>query len=279
MKIGAMNNPMRDVLKQIQWIGENRFDFVDLTLEPPGAHAADINVDAVRELFDRYELEAVGHTAYYLPIASPFPSFCTLALEELRNCFAVFQMLGIRKVNLHPDESIAGIFNRDRVVARNIRAIERVAEEANRHGLKLMVENTLRFFNSVEDLQMLFDSVEGIGFHLDVGHANLNAQKNKTVEFLANFRDKLEHVHLSDNRGGTADLHLPLGAGLIPWNRIVAALKKCKYDDTITLEVFSRDKRYLLASREKLLELWGHLEVERRVFLGAVTDHRRSLRL
>lgn len=260
MKIGAMNNPMANLLKQIEWIGRNRFDFVDLTLEPPGALAADVDVDAVRELLDKYQLDAVGHTAYYLPIASPFPSFCRLAMQELRNCFEVFQMLGIRKVNLHPDEFAGGMLHRDQVIARNIRAMERATEEAKHHGLKLMVENTLRFFNSVKELQMLFDAVEDVGFHLDVGHANLNAEKNRTPEFLANFRDRLEHVHLSDNKAGTADLHLPLGAGLIPWDKMIAALKKSKYDGTITLEVFSRDKRYLLASREKLLEMWSEIE-------------------
>jgi len=257
MKIGAMNNPMQNLLRQIQWIGENGFDFVDLTLEPPGALAAEVNVDAVRELLDKYELEAVGHTAYYLPIASAFPSFCKLALEELRECFIVFQMLDIRKVNLHPDEFTAGMFHRDKAIARNIQAIGFVAEAARQHGLELMIENTPRFFNSVKELQMLFDAVEDLGFHLDVAHANLNTRKNKTPEFLANFHDRLQHVHLSDNRGGAADLHLPLGAGLIPWKRIIAALKEFKYDGTITLEVFSRDRRYLLASREKLLELWS----------------------
>ena len=256
MKIGAMNNPMGNLLKQIQWIGENRFDFIDLTLEPPGAHAVGVNIGAVRELLDKYGLEAVGHTAYYLPIASPFPSFRQLALDELRNCFVVFRALGVRKANLHPDELIPSIFRRDRAIAANIQAVERVAEDAREYGLKLMIENSLRSFNSVEELQMLFDAVQDLGFHLDVGHANLNTQKNKTPEFLANFHDRLEHVHLSDNKGGTADLHLPLGAGLIPWSKIIAALKRFKYDGTITLEVFSRDKRYLLASREKVLELW-----------------------
>ena len=114
MKIGAMNNPMKNLLREIQWIGENKFDFVDLTLEPPGALASEVNVDDVRELLDKYKLEAVGHTAYYLPIASAFPSFRDLALRELSECFSVFQVLDVQKVNLHPDESIVGIFSRNR---------------------------------------------------------------------------------------------------------------------------------------------------------------------
>lgn len=256
MKIGVMNNPMHDLLKEIRWIGENRFDFVDMTLEPPGALASEVDVDAVRESLDKYNLEAIGHTAYYLPIASPFPSFCELALEELRKCFAIFQRLDVKKVNIHPDETITGIFNKETVLSRNIYAIKRAAQSAEQYGLKLMVENCPKVFSSVDDLQMLFDNVKDLGFHLDVGHANLNTEKNRTSDLLASLSNRLEHVHLSDNKAGTADLHLPLGAGLIPWSKIISALRRYKYDGTITLEVFSRDKRYLLASREKLLELW-----------------------
>ncbi len=256
MKIGAMNNPMKDLLREIEWIGEHRFDFIDMTLEPPGAQATNVDIDAVRELLDKYRLEVVGHTAYYLPIASPFHSFCELAMQEFRKCFAVFQALDVQKVNLHADEFTGAVFGKDRAIARNIKSIKRIVEDASRYGLKLMVENTIRLFNTVDELQMLFDAVDGARFHLDVGHANLNTQKNKTPEFLANFHDRLEHVHMSDNKSGNADLHLPLGAGLVPWDKMVAELQKFKYDGTITLEVFSRDKRYLLASRDKLLELW-----------------------
>ncbi len=257
MKIGVMNNPMRDVLREIEWIGQHKFDFVDLTLEPTGAEASDIDVDAVRDLLDKYNLGVVGHTAYYLPIASPFQSFCDMAVKELRKCFSVFQVLDVQKVNLHADEFTGAVFNKDRAIARNISAMKRIAAIADQYGLKLMIENTIKLFNTVEELHTLFDAVKDVGFHLDVGHANLNTHKNKTPEFLANFSDRLEHVHMSDNRSGSADLHLPLGAGLVPWDKMIAEIKRSGYDDTITLEVFSRDRRYLLASRDKLLELWN----------------------
>ena len=260
MKIGVMNNPMGNLLKEIQWIGENGFDFVDLTLEPPGAQAISVNVDLVNEQLEKYNLKAIGHTAYYLPLASPFQSFCELALKELRNCFEVFQALEITKVNIHADEMAAGIFNKDRAVVRNIRAMKSAAKEAKQFNLKLMIENTMKVFGAVEELEMLFEAVPDMGFHFDAGHANLNTEKNKTEELLHYFHKRLEHVHFSDNKGGIADLHLPLGAGLIPWNKVVSTLKRYKYDGTITLEVFSRDKRYLLASRDKLLELWNDKE-------------------
>lgn len=257
LKIGAMNNPAKSLLKEIQWIGENKFDFVDLTLEPPGAYAVGIDIDAIRELFDKYNLDAVGHTAYYLPFASPFQSFYELALRELRNCFEAFQALDIQKVNVHADEFSSSMLGRDRAITRNIKAMKSACLEAKRYGIELMIENTPALFGSVDELGMLFDEVPDMKFHLDVGHANLYAEKNKTDELLHRFHDRLRHVHLSDNKGGTSDLHIPLGAGLIPWDKVIASIKKHGYDGTMTLEVFSRDKRYLLASREKLIELWG----------------------
>ena len=33
MKVGFPNNPRRDILEEIEWIGKNKFDFVDLFLE------------------------------------------------------------------------------------------------------------------------------------------------------------------------------------------------------------------------------------------------------
>ena len=38
--------------------------------------------------------------------------------------------------------------------------------------------------------------------------------------------------------------------------KVIPLLKKSGYDGTITLEVFSPDRRYLLFSREKLKEIW-----------------------
>src|SRR6266545_4782161 len=76
MLIGAMNNPALDLLEQIHWIGRSELEFLDLTLEAPGAASWRIDTSAVREALRQYNLEVVGHTAPYLPIAS--------AIEELR---------------------------------------------------------------------------------------------------------------------------------------------------------------------------------------------------
>jgi sugar phosphate isomerase/epimerase len=66
----------------------------------------------------------------------------------------------------------------------------------------------------------------------------------------------LRHVHLHDNKGGTQDLHLPLGTGNLDLSHLIAQLRRTGYDGTITLEVFSTDRHYLAYSRDVLQQIW-----------------------
>ena len=102
MLIGAMNHPRRDVLKEIEWIADMGLDFIDLTLEPPVAAAWKVDAKAIRRALEKRRLAAVGHTAYYLPLTSPFESIRRAAVEELKKCLEVFGELGVRWMNIHP---------------------------------------------------------------------------------------------------------------------------------------------------------------------------------
>jgi len=84
-------------------------------------------------------------------------------------------------------------------------------------------------------------------------------EENTTEELLAIYAPRLRHVHLHDNKGGSADLHLPLGSGTIEIPHQLRLLKKAKYDDTITLEVFCEDRHYLEYSRDLLRQWWEEL--------------------
>jgi sugar phosphate isomerase/epimerase len=79
---------------------------------------------------------------------------------------------------------------------------------------------------------------------------------NTTGEIIAAHGKRLRHVHCHDNRGGSLDLHLPLGAGNLDLAESLRALKSCGYDQTITLEVFSNDPNHLLYSRDVLRAVW-----------------------
>jgi sugar phosphate isomerase/epimerase len=254
--IGAMNHPMREVVEEARRFAAAGLDFLDLTLEPDAASADTLDVAAIRRALDELGLEVVGHTAWYLPIASPFPALREVALAELERDLEVFAALGVDRMNVHPDRG-RSLSPAEWVIDRNAEALARLVDRGSKLGVRVMVENIAGLFGRVDTLQRLFERAPGLAFHLDVGHANLGVPRNVTPDLLDAFADRLVHVHLSDNKGGDADLHLPLGAGQIDWPEMLGHLKRRGYDDTITLEVFSEDPEYLRYSARKVRELWA----------------------
>src|SRR5262245_32090606 len=119
MLIGTMNHPGADLISEIQWIAALGFEFIDLTLEPPRAIARSINVQSVASALKDSGLNVVGHTAFYLPLCSPFESIRQAAVDELKACLDVFAQLGVKWMNLHPDRQ-APFYDRRSIIDRNV---------------------------------------------------------------------------------------------------------------------------------------------------------------
>ncbi len=255
MQIGAMNNPQADLPAEIRTIAKMGFDFLDLTLEPPAAASWRIEPRRIRGLLEEFGLGIVGHTAYYLPIASPFEELRRAAVAELKRCLMIFGELGARWMNVHPDR-YAPQHDRRFYVQRDLESLRELLETGRQVGVGLMLENLPGEFNDAEQLADLLGPLPELGLHLDIGHANLLTTESTVEDILRSFSKRLRHVHLHDNRGGDDDLHLPLGAGLIDIPRHVRMLQQAGYDGTITLEVFTPNRDYLAYSRDLLRELW-----------------------
>lgn len=256
MLIGSMNFPGRSVAKEIHRIHEEGFDFVDLTLEPPAAWLPDGK--EIGRLIEDLGLKVVGHTAWHLPIASPFTEIRDLSWDLYKRGLDVFADAGVALVNIHPDQKVP-MHGMAQIRALNAEAIKHLSELAAARDIRLMVENLDRMFGTVEDLQVIFEAVPEAGFHLDIGHANLRlglTESNRTESLLQAFGDRLVHVHVSDNSGGTEDRHAPLGAGFIDWKKHIRLLKQHGYDGTVTLEVFTREREHLRTSRKLWLKWW-----------------------
>lgn len=258
MQFGAMNNPMVDVTEEIASFADLGFDFIDLTLEPEATYSATLDVDMVANALDRAGMFAVGHTAWYLPIASPFPEFREAALVELVRCMKIFKDLGTTKMNVHPHLR-APLHDEEWIIAHNTDTIARLADLAAEMGITVLVEN-MPGFSRVPQMKPMLEAVPDAKLLIDIGHANLDTPYNRAEELLANFGHRLGHVHVSDNRGGHDDLHLPLGVGNINWLQVVRLIKNTGYDDTITIEVFGDDDDYLTMSLRKLTYLWENAE-------------------
>lgn len=255
MQIGAMNHPGERLEREVAWMAELNLDFIDLTLEPPAVATWQLKVADVQRLLSDYGLGVVGHTAYYLPIGSSFESLRRAALDEMKRAAEFFAGLGARWMNVHPDGH-APFVDEPTVVRRNIASVQELVDFARPMKLGVMLENVPGRFNSVAQLAPIFDAVPEAALHLDIGHSNLAVAHNTAPELIRHFASRLAHVHLHDNRGGHADLHLALGMGDVDVAGSVRVLRESGYDRTITLEVFSRDRHFLAYSRDRLRAIW-----------------------
>jgi sugar phosphate isomerase/epimerase len=256
--IGAMNHPAKPLETEMEWMAELGLGFIDLTLEPPQTASWKTDGREVRKLCEKFGLRVVGHTAFYLPLASAIKELRQAAVHELCRCINVFAETGARFMNVHADR-YTPMHSRSFFIEGNIESLGELIEHGKKFGVGIMVENLPGDYNNAAQLGELLNPLPDLGLHLDIGHANLLVPANTTGEILSAFGDRLRHVHLHDNKGGHEDLHLPLGTGNIDVRSAAGALKESKYDGTITLEVFSPDRHYFQYSAEVLRRAWDEV--------------------
>jgi sugar phosphate isomerase/epimerase len=259
MQVGMMNDPAVDPVTEARWATKHGFDFIDLTMEGPAAAVDQVNVSALKAVLDNSGLGIVGHTAWYLPFGSPVPQVRMGAVDAVRATFEPFARLGGRYVNVHVDKGV-GAFSYDDTLRWNAESFAQLAEDARAYSLTVMIENVVNNLNTAKAFRTLLEAHPDLRFHLDIAHANVKGEK--TAEFLKAHADKLVHVHISDNKR-VSDDHLPLGVGNINWSEQLGLLHASGYDGTITLEIFTPDRAYLLENATRLRRLWQTIKESR----------------
>ena len=253
MQLGMMNNPQVDVLEEARWAADNGFEFLDLTIEGPRAALDQIDPTAIRKLLDATGMRVVGHTAWFLPFGSPVERVRRAAVEEVAASLPAFATVGAQVVNVHIVKGVSS-FGHNSMTRLNGASFAELSTLAAAHGIRIMVEHPPDKSVSIDDIRAILSADARLGFHLDVGHANVGGDRLDGL--LKAFGDRLCHVHMSDNRGREDD-HMPLGAGRIDWPRAIRLIKGSGYDGTITLEVFANERDYVLQSAEKVRRWWA----------------------
>ena len=144
-------------------------------------------------------------------------------------------------------------FIEPRIIEQKIVFLRRMALHAAGQGVQLCVEN---LSEQAGDFGPAFDAVEALGMTLDIGHAELLSQKNTAYDFLAQYPEKIYHMHVHDNQGGSSqadDLHLPPGKGVIDFKTILNAAARQGYNRTMTIEV---DPDQALQGSRYIKKLW-----------------------
>jgi sugar phosphate isomerase/epimerase len=169
-------------------------------------------------------------------------------IESLLNCLMELS-INLFTIHFWIDKRFIDI----KTIEEKIKILKEMVSYASDKGIKLCIENLSERFS---DFSTAFDSIEALGMTLDIGHGELLSNKNTAYDFGAHCLQKIDHVHIHDNRGGNSpsdDLHLPLGHGSIDFFSILHDLKSKGFDKTIALEV---NPRHMLRGKEIVDNIW-----------------------
>ncbi len=258
MRFGAMNFPILPILEQIEEIGRLQFDYLELAMDAPLGHhsiVSAIKPDITRSLKDK-GLGLVCHLPTFVSTADLTEGIRKASVEEMHRSLELAFELGAEKAVLHPSMVVGmGAFALDRVKGYAIDFLAGFVPAAVQMNMAICFENLFpRCIIGVEpdEFAEIFKLFPSLRLTLDSGHANIGDQGQGRLMLLAErFGKSIGHLHFSDNHGKRDD-HLAIGEGNINFFELVQSLKQTGYDDTLTLEVFDKDRQKLIDSRERL---------------------------
>ncbi len=261
MRYGAMNFPVRPVLQELKDIAALGFDYIELAMDPPQSHHSLLKQQR-KELLNALQesrMEVICHLPTFVSIADLTESIRLASLKEVLNSLQVAAEFSPLKVVLHPPYVTGlGMFVYDQAKDYGLESLSAIVRKAEDLGLMLCIENMFAKTHMLvepDDFEEIFQRFPSLKLTLDTGHANIkNGSRKRIFELISRFPDRLGHLHVSDNFG-KEDNHLPIGTGTVDFSQVADSLKNVGYDDTVTFEVFSRDRNYLRMSRQRFASM------------------------
>jgi sugar phosphate isomerase/epimerase len=172
-------------------------------------------------------------------------------LPKVFELFPMMQSLSMKLLTIH-------LWLDRRFVQRNafdskLDILRRMVDKAGEYQVTVCIEN---LSEEAGDMEPAFHEIPSLMMTLDLGHGELLCEENRSLGFIERFPERINHVHLHDNRGGnshTDDLHLPPGEGVIDFKALFEALRRIDYDRTVTLELKPHEIRKCLAYVSELV--------------------------
>ena len=230
-KIGGATWCKQNIESELKKLQSAGYDFAELDLGLPIEPNSDFE-------------NAIEKVKNIMPILTAHLPEIDFAEEEIERCKGFIRILSKQNINIF----VVHLFSKNLPTSGNIdlkiNGLKEIANCAKDNNSILALENTEE---DVNILKQVFDKIPEINFCLDIGHANLFAPENRSVNLIENFGNILKHIHLHDNVGGDAekfDLHLPLGAGRINFVPIFDKLREINYSGNIVLEIYKPDEEY-----------------------------------
>ena len=257
---GLLTNPSIEITSEITKIYELNFEYAEIGIEGPEGNPDIINKkkDEIVKLLERFKQKPIGHTAYWIDLASDYDYIRHAWIDEAIREIKIARKLGIDLINFHAN--VNGMFygEKRKIVLDNlIKSLREIVSRAKEFNVDVMLENTplSNGIHNVDEFKYIIDSVEMLFVHLDIPHAFTSGGMNSVIDYINTFRDKIIHIHWHDNHG-QKDEHLPIGQGFIDHQKAIKALKDIGYDRTITLEVFTNSSD-AKSSANQLRTIWS----------------------
>ncbi len=138
-------------------------------------------------------------------------------------------------------------------ITRKLDVLEVWIEEAERVGVTFCIEN---LSEHADHFAPAFQRLPRLSLTLDLGHGEILSRPNAAFAYIALFPDRIRHIHLHDNHGGTHvtdDLHLPIGQGRVDFPAILQGLQAAGYSGGFSFELKSK---YVEQGRDAIREMW-----------------------
>lgn len=141
---------------------------------------------------------------------------------------------------------------------RSVEALRRVAEHAEKRGVRLAVEPLNRyecyFLTGSQSTRRYIEDIHSpaCGVLYDTFHANI--EEKNVSDAISSLKGKISHVHISENDRSTP------GAGQVKWGKTFAALAKIKYDGPMVIEAFGAQLARITAATKIWRQLFSTQE-------------------
>jgi sugar phosphate isomerase/epimerase len=175
----------------------------------------------------------------------------TVYLPKLLKTLSIMPQLNMRLLTIHL--WVDPRFVSPDIIAHKVEFLKRLLNRADASGIRVCIEN---LSENATHLSRIFEVLPSLNLTLDLGHAQLLTAQNTSFGFMERFPERVQHIHLHDNLGGTSvkdDLHLPVGKGIIDFDGIFKKLSLIGYNRTMTLELRPEEIRENLDTVTKRL--------------------------
>ena len=203
-------------------------------------------------LLDRIGLERTAVSAMGDPamnLISPDQATRRRGIDYMKWAIDCAEALGANTLS-GPLHSTLGQFSGNGPTAaelkRSVSSQRAIGDHAGKHGVTIGLEALNRFecylVNTMDDLAAHIDAIghPNIRAMYDTFHSNIE-EADPIGAFTRN-RDRIVHVHISENDRGVP------GRGNIPWAETFKALRENGYDGWLTIEAFGRALKDLAAA-------------------------------